>query len=97
MSGLPHLLLVIRKLNKIHEMNLESESWARGNLETNPITIKPETIHHVARSPLGFLTLLLSSCVPFPIKSHALSARVSPLSGPKQRLDFLTYYWELES
>ena len=53
MSGLPHLLLVIRKLNKIHEMNLESESLARGNQETNPITIKPETAGHVAEKSPG--------------------------------------------
>ena len=71
--------MVIRKLNKIHEMNPESECLARDNLETNPITIKPETAGHVVRSPLGFLALLLSSCLPFPIKSLALSARVSPL------------------
>ena len=51
MSELPHLLLVIRKLNKTHEMNLQSECLARGNLETNPITIKPEIAGYVAKSP----------------------------------------------
>ena len=52
---------------------------ARDNAETNPTTVKPETVSHVAEqaswvplpscSPLGH---------PFPIKSLALSSRVSP-------------------
>ena len=57
----------------------ESEWFAKDNLETNPITIKPKTSSHVAEqffwvpipycSPLG---------LPFPIESLALSAHVSP-------------------
>ena len=47
--------------------------------ETNPITIKPETASHVAeqlsRVPLPYCSPL--GC-PFPIKSLALSAHVSP-------------------
>ena len=57
----------------------ESEWWARDNPETNPITIKPETASHVAEQS-SWVTL--PSCsppgCPFPIKSLALSARVSP-------------------
>ena len=59
----------------------ESERLAKDNPETNPITIKPETASHMAElfswvpspycSPPRF---------PFPIKSLALSAHVSPLT-----------------
>ena len=34
-------------------MNLESECLARGNLETNPIAIKPETVGHVTEKSPG--------------------------------------------
>ena len=73
----------------------ESEWLARDNLETNPITIKPETASHEAEL---FSWIPFPYCSPptrpFPIKSLALSARVSsqtlhswvsdksPLSGP---------------
>ena len=57
----------------------QSEWLARGNLETNPITIKPETASHVAEQ---FSWVPLPSCspprCPFPIKSLVLSAHVSP-------------------
>ena len=57
----------------------ESEWLARGNPETNWITIKPETVSHVAERsswvPLPFCPLPGG---PFPIKSLALSAHVSP-------------------
>ena len=57
----------------------ESEWLARDNRETNPITIKPETASHVAEQ---FSWVPLPSCspagCPFPIKSLALSACVSP-------------------
>ena len=52
---------------------------AKDNLETNRITIKPETASHVAEL-FSWVPLLYCSpprC-PFPIKSLALSAHVSP-------------------
>ena len=66
--------------------NSESEWLAKDNLETNPITIKPETASHRAVL-LGSLTLLLSTRCPFPIKSLALSAHVSPRTIHSQVLD----------
>ena len=52
---------------------------AKDHLETNPITIKPETASHVAEQ---FSWVPLCYCspprCPFPIKSLALSAHVSP-------------------
>ena len=52
---------------------------AKDNLETNPITIKPETASHVTEQ---FSWVPLPYCsppgCPFPIKSLALSAHVSP-------------------
>ena len=57
----------------------ESEGLAKDNLETNPITIKPETASHEAEQfswvPLPYCS---SPGGPFPIKSLALSAHVSP-------------------
>ena len=57
----------------------ESEWLAKDNLETNPITIKPETASHVAElfswAPLPYCSP--PGC-PFPVKSLALSAHVSP-------------------
>ena len=42
---------------------------ARGNLEINPITIKPETVSHVVEQFSWVpLTLLLSARVPLPNK-----------------------------
>ena len=60
-------------------MTLKSEWWAKDNPETNPITIKPETASHVTE-PFSWVPLPYCSppgC-PFPIKSLALSAHVSP-------------------
>ena len=68
-------------LNKACTTRKDSESeWlAKDNLETNPITIKPETASHVTEL---FFCVPLSYCspsgYPFPIKSLALSAHVSP-------------------
>ena len=56
----------------------ELQWLARDNLETNLITLKPETISHVAKQ---FSWVPCPSCslprCPFPIKSFALSAHVS--------------------
>ena len=73
----------------------ELEWLAKDHPETNPITIKPETVSHAAEQ---FSWVPLSYCspprCPFPIKSLALSAHVfpqtihfwvlnkSPVSGP---------------
>ena len=52
---------------------------ARDNPEINPITIKPETVSHMAEK---FSWVPLPCCspprCPFPIKSLALLASVSP-------------------
>ena len=57
----------------------ESELLAKDNPETNPITIKPETVSHAAEQ---FSWVPLPSCSPpgrpFPIKSLALLTHVSP-------------------
>ena len=59
--------------------NSESERLAKDNPETNPITIKLETASHAAEQfswvPLPYCS---PSRCPFPIKSLALSAHVSP-------------------
>ena len=84
----------------------ESEWLTRDNPETNPITIKPTTASHVAEQSSW---VLLPTCsppgCPFPIKSLALSARVSPrtihfrvldkspLSGPGRGPPFLQQLW----
>ena len=61
---------------------------AKDNPETNPITIKPETVSHVAEQ---FSWVPLPYCsppgCPFPIKSLALSAHVSPRTIHFQVLD----------
>ena len=64
--------------NEYATMKDESGWWAKDNLETNPITIKPETGSQppVRAVLLGSLTLLLSARASFPIKSLALSAYV---------------------
>jgi len=66
----------------------ESEWLARENPKTNRITIKPETVSHVAEQsswvPLPSCSL---SGLPFPIKSLALSARMSPQTIHFQVLD----------
>ena len=68
-------------LNKACTTRKDSESeWlAKDNPETNPITIKPETVSHVAEL---FFWVPLPYCspprCPFPIKCLALSAHMSP-------------------
>ena len=68
-------------LNKACTTRKDSESeWlAKDNPETNPITIKPKTASHVTEQ---FSWVPLPFCSPpgrpFPIKSLALSAHVSP-------------------
>ena len=58
----------------------ESEWLARDNPETNLITIKPETVSHVAEQfSWVLLPYCFLSCHPFPIKSLTSSACVSPL------------------
>ena len=65
----------------------ESEWLARGSLETNTITIKPETVSHVAEHcspprchfPINSLSLLAH--VP-PQTTHFQVLDKSPLSGP---------------
>ena len=84
---------------------LESEWLAKDNPETNPITIKPETASHAAEQ---FSWVPLPCCsppgCPFPIKSLALSAHVSPQTihfwgldkslvlGPGRGPPFLQHY-----
>ena len=68
-------------LNKVCTTRKDSESeWlAKDNLETNSITIKPETGSYVAEQfswvPLSYCSL--PGC-PFPVKFLALSAHMSP-------------------
>ena len=66
----------------------ELEWLAKDHLETNPITIKPETVSHMAELfswvPLPYCCPL--GC-PFPIKSLALSAHVFPQTIHFQVLD----------
>ena len=70
-------------LNKACTTRKDSESeWlAKDNPETNPITINPETASHMTEL---FSWVLWPSCSPpgrpFPMKSLALSAHVSPLT-----------------
>ena len=62
-----------------HQEGLWVRWLAKDNPETNPITIKPETASHVSEL---FFWVPLPSCsppgCPFPIKSLALPAHVSP-------------------
>ena len=61
----------------MHQKDSKSEQLAKDNPETNPITIKPETVSHEPRGRavlLGSLTLLLSTQVPF---SNKISCFVS--------------------
>ena len=68
-------------LNKVWTTRKDSESerLAKDNLETNTINIKPKTASHVTEQ---FSWVPLPYCsppgCPFPIKSLALSAHVSP-------------------
>jgi len=74
----------------------ESEWLASENLETNPITIKLKTASHMAEQSSW---VLLPSCslpwCPFPIKSLALWACVSPWTINFQVLD-KPPFWALE-
>ena len=67
---------------------LESEQLAKDHPETNPIIIKPKTASHMADQyywfPLPYFSLPMC---PFPIKSLALSAHVSPQTIHFQVLD----------
>ena len=75
-----------------------SECLAKDNPETNPITVKPETVSHVAVL-LGSLTLLLSARVPLSNKlscfvrvsldNSFLSVRREPTFGPLKEFPFL--------
>ena len=94
-------------LNKACTTRKDSESeWlAKDNLETNPITIKPETGSHVTKL---FSWVPLPYCsppgCPFPVKSLAVSAHVSPWTihfrvldkspglGPGRGSPFLQHY-----
>ena len=58
--------------------DFESERLTTDHPETEPITIKPETVSHVAEHPPGFPRPLLSTGRPFPAKAFALSVHVSP-------------------
>ena len=77
-------------LNKVCTTRKDSESeWlAKDNPETNPIIIKFETVSHLAElfswAPLPYCSP--HGC-PFPIKSPALSAHVSP---------WTIYFWVLD-
>ena len=77
-------------LNKTCTTRKDSESeWlAKDNPETNPITIKLETASHVAEQ---FSWVLWPSCspprCPFPKKSLAMPARVSPRTIHIRMLD----------
>ena len=66
----------------------ELEWLAKDHLETNPITIKPDIANHAAEQfswvPLPYCSP--SGC-PFPIKSLALSAHVSPRTIQFRMLD----------
>ena len=57
---------------------LESEWLAKDNPEANPVTIRTWSCEPGRAALLASLSLLLSTWVPFPIKSLALSAHVSP-------------------
>ena len=66
----------------------ESERLAKDNLETNPISIKPETTSHMAEqfSWVPLSSHSLPGC-PFPINSVALSGCVSSWTIHFQVLD----------
>ena len=68
--------------------DLESGCLVRDSLDTNPITIKPDTEIHVGEQS-SWVPLLSCSLPrqPFPTKSLALSARVSPQT---------IHFWELD-
>ena len=64
-----------------------SEWLARDNREANPITIKPETVSHVAEQVLlGSLTLLPSTRVPIPNKAFWFVSTCVSLDSSFQRV-----------
>ena len=66
----------------------ESEWLAKDNTETNPVTIKAKTASHVTeQSSWVPLPCCSPPGCPFPIKSFALSAHVSP---------WTTHFWVLD-
>ena len=70
-------------------MELKSECLARGNLETNPITINPETAGQVAEKSPG---LPHPAAVLLPALPHQVSCFVSacePTLGPWKGFPFL--------
>ena len=75
-------------LNKAYTTRKDSESeWlAKDNPETNPITIKPKTVAELfSWVPLPYCS---SPRCPFPIKSLALSAHMSP---------WTSHFWVLDN
>ena len=74
-SSLESILAVVCAIRK----DADSEWNAKENPKTNPIIIKPKTESHVAKQSSWVpLPSCSSPMFPFPIKSLALSARVSP-------------------
>ena len=74
----------------------ESECLAKDNAETNPITIKPKTASHLAeQSSWVPLPCCSPPKHPLPLKSLALSARVSPETIHFWMLD-KSLIWALE-
>ena len=79
------LVGIHRGLSNASTIRKDSESkWlARDNLETNPITINPETASHVAEQPSWIpnkVPCLISTCVSS--DNSFLSVRQEPTSGP---------------
>ena len=70
-------------------MNLQSECLARGNLETNPITIKPETAGHMAeKSPrLPYPAAVLLPALPN--QDSCFVSTCEPTLGPWKAFPFL--------
>ena len=78
-----------------HALTKREILLAKDNLETNPITIKPKTSSHVAELsswvPLPYCS---PPRCPFPIKSLALLALVSPRTIHFQVLDKSQVSWK---
>ena len=85
----------------------ESEWLTKESPETNPITIKPETVSHMQSSSPEFLTLLLSAWPPLSNKtscfvstcvssdSSFLSVRKGPILGPWKGVPPPATLWSL--
>ena len=69
--------------------------WPKDNLETNPITIKPETVSHEVEQFFWFPLPYWSLLRPFPVKSLALSAHVFPQIVDFQGLE-KSPFWALD-